>query len=66
MSLEPDILGFTADQIGLHSARSGTTVAMYLVGVPVFTIMLLGRRSSDALDITESRSKNLAGVLVTR
>jgi hypothetical protein len=48
MSIGPDILGFTADQIGLHSARSGSAMAMYLSGVPVFTIMLLGRWSSDA------------------
>jgi len=47
-SLGPDKLGYTSDQIGLHSARSGTAMAMYLAGVPVFTIMLLGRWSSDA------------------
>jgi hypothetical protein len=29
-------------QIGLHSARSGAAMAIYLAGVPVFTIMLLG------------------------
>jgi len=47
-SIGPDELGFTPDQIGLHSARSGAAMAMYLVGVPVFTIMLLGQWSSDA------------------
>jgi hypothetical protein len=47
-SLGPEILGFTEKQIGLHSARSGTAMAMYLEGVPVFTIMLLRRWSSDA------------------
>ncbi len=47
-SLGPDTLGFTADQIGLHSARSGAAMAMFLAGGPVFTIMLLGRWSSDA------------------
>ncbi len=47
-SIGPDELGFTPDQIGLHSARSGAAMAMYLAGVPVFTIMLLGRWSSDA------------------
>jgi hypothetical protein len=41
-------LGFTANQIGLHSARSGAAMVMYLAGVPVFTNMLLGRWSSDA------------------
>jgi hypothetical protein len=35
-------------QLGLHSARSGAAMAMYLAGVPVFTIMLLCRWSSDA------------------
>jgi hypothetical protein len=47
-SLGPDKLGYTSDQIGLHSARSGAAMAMYLAGVPVFTIMLLGRWSSGA------------------
>ncbi len=47
-SLGPDELGFTPNEIGLHSARSGAAMAMYLSGVPVFTIMLLGRWSSDA------------------
>jgi len=47
-TIGPDELGFTAKQIGLHSARSGAAMAMYLAGVPVFTIMLLGRWSSDA------------------
>jgi len=44
----PDVLGFTMKEIGLHSARSGAAMAMYLAHVPVFTIMLLGRWSSDA------------------
>jgi hypothetical protein len=48
VSLGQDILGYTPDQIGLHLARSGTAMAMYLAGVPVYTIMLLGRWSSDA------------------
>ncbi len=47
-SLGLDILGFHPNQIGLHSARSGATMAMFFAGVPVFTIMLLGRGSSDA------------------
>jgi hypothetical protein len=47
-SLGPDKLGYTSDQIGLHSARSGAAMAMYLTGVPVFTIMLLGRWTRDA------------------
>ncbi len=47
-SLGPNVLGYTSDQIGLHSARSGAAMAMYLAGIPVYTIMLLGRWSSDA------------------
>jgi hypothetical protein len=36
-----DKLGFSSNQLGLHSACSGAAMAMYLAGVPVFTIMLL-------------------------
>jgi hypothetical protein len=36
------------DDVGLHSIRSSTAMAMYINGVPVYTIMLLGRWSSDA------------------
>jgi hypothetical protein len=47
-TLGSDILGFSEKDIGLHSARSGAAMAMYLAGIPIFTIMLLGRWSSDA------------------
>jgi hypothetical protein len=47
-TIGPDKLGFEPNQLGLHSARSGAAMAMFLAGVPVFTIMLLGRWSSDA------------------
>jgi len=47
-AIGPDSLGFTAKEVGLHSARRGAAMAMYLAHVPVFTIMLLGRWSSDA------------------
>jgi hypothetical protein len=47
-SIGPNTLGFTAKDIGLHSARSGAAMAMYLAHIPVFTIMLLGRWSSNA------------------
>jgi hypothetical protein len=43
-----DVLGFSPDGIGTHSIRSGAAMAMYLAGVPVFTIMLIERWSSDA------------------
>jgi hypothetical protein len=42
-----DKLGFPPEQLGLHSARSGAAMAMYLASVPVITIMLLGHWSSD-------------------
>ncbi len=35
-------------EIGTHSIRSGPAMAMYLGGVPVFAIMMIGRWSSDA------------------
>jgi len=47
-SIGRDALGFDPETVGLHSARSGAAMAMYLGGVPVFTIMLLGRWSSEA------------------
>lgn len=46
--LGPDRLGYSADDIGTHSLRSGAAMAMYLNDVPVYTIMLVGRWSSDA------------------
>ena len=41
-------LGFKISEIGTHSIRSGAAMAMYLDDVPVYTIMLIGRWSSDA------------------
>jgi hypothetical protein len=35
-------------EVGTHSIRSGSAMAMYLGGVPVFAIMMIGRWSSDA------------------
>jgi hypothetical protein len=43
-----DALGYSATNVGTHSLRSAAAMAMYLAGVPVFTIMLIGRWSSDA------------------
>jgi hypothetical protein len=43
-----DVLGFEAWEVGTHSIRSAAAMAMYLAGVPVYTIMLIGRWSSDA------------------
>jgi hypothetical protein len=47
-ALGRDFLGFDAADVGLHSLRSGAAIAIYLGSVPVFTIMLSGRCSSDA------------------
>jgi hypothetical protein len=41
-------LGFPAELIGTHSNRSAAAMAMYLNGIPTYTIMILGRWSSDA------------------
>jgi hypothetical protein len=43
-----DQLGFTADEIGCHSIRSGAVMAMYLKNIAVFAIVLQGRWRSDA------------------
>jgi hypothetical protein len=41
-------LGFTNDDIGLHSIRSGGAMAMFLSGTSVIIIMRVGRWSSEA------------------
>jgi hypothetical protein len=41
-------LGFKTREIGSHFIWSGAVMAMYLTGIPIFTIMLLWRWSSDA------------------
>ena len=41
-------LGFKPDKIGTHSICSGATMPMYLDKVPVYTVMLIDRWSSDA------------------
>ena len=40
--------GFEAEDIGTHSIRSGAAMGMYLGECPVYTIMMIGRWSSDA------------------
>ena len=47
-SIGEHTLGFKINEIGTHSIRSGAAMAMYLDEVPVYTIMLIGRWSSDA------------------
>ena len=41
-------LGIHRSEIGTKSIRSGAAMAMYLSGVPVFSIMLIGRWSTTA------------------
>jgi hypothetical protein len=36
-------LGIHHSEVGTHSIRSGATMAMYLAGVPIFSIMLIER-----------------------
>ena len=40
--------GLDPKDVGLHSFRTSSAMAMYLNKIPVYTIMLLGRWSSDA------------------
>ncbi len=47
-TLGKDTLGFGKHDIGLHSLCSGAAMAMYIIAIPVFTMMFLGRWSSDA------------------
>jgi hypothetical protein len=41
-------LGIAKHEVGTHSLRSGAAMTMYLGECPVYTIMLIGRWSSDA------------------
>jgi len=43
-----EAFGFSANEVGLHSIWSRAAMAMYLNKIPVYTIMLVGRWSSDA------------------
>lgn len=47
-SIGESTLGFSISQIGCHSLRSGSAMAMYLANVPVTTIQLIGRWKSAA------------------
>lgn len=48
VSIGEDILGFKKEEIGTHSIRAGAAMAMFLGECPVYTIMMIGRWSSDA------------------
>ncbi len=41
-------LGFEPSKVGTHSLCLGVAMEMYLAGVPVYTIMLIGRWLSNA------------------
>jgi hypothetical protein len=41
-------LGILQSEIGTHSIRSGAAMAMYMAGLPIISIMLIGRWSSTA------------------
>jgi hypothetical protein len=64
-------LNIKPEECGLHSLRSSAAMAMYLNGIPVYTIMLLGRWSSDAFlryickQVTEF-SKGVARKMIQR
>jgi hypothetical protein len=47
-SMGQETLGFPAEHIGTHSNHSAAAMAMYLNGIPTYTIMHIGRWSSDA------------------
>ena len=47
-AIREDKLGFTTDDIGCHSLRSGAAMAMKVSGVSEYTIMLIGRWKSLA------------------
>ena len=46
-SIGQENLGFSHDDVGTHSVRSGTSMAIFLDNTPAFLIMLVGRWSSD-------------------
>jgi hypothetical protein len=47
-TVDSESLNIKADDCGLYSLQSSATMAMYLNGIPVYTIMLPGRWSSNA------------------
>lgn len=46
--IDCEALGFTPEDVGLHSIRSSAAMAMHMNDVETYIIMLLGRWSSDA------------------
>jgi hypothetical protein len=63
-------LGFEANEIGCHSLRSGSAMAMYLAHIPVTTIQLIGRWKSDAFmryirEQVDCFTSNVASKMIT-
>jgi hypothetical protein len=48
ISIGEDVLNIKAEEVGTHSISSAAAMAMFLGGLPVYLIMLMGRWSSDA------------------
>lgn len=48
VSIGEEKLGIKKEDIGTHSIRSGAAMAMFLGEIAVYTIMMIGRWSSDA------------------
>jgi len=46
-ALGTEKLGFSPNKVGTHLSRSRGAMGMFLAGTPVYTIMLMGRWSSD-------------------
>ena len=60
-------LGLTQDDVGIHSPRASLAMLMYLAKEPVYTIMLVGRWSSDAfLAYIEKQVKEFTKGVSTR
>ena len=66
-NIGPKVLGFTKHQVGTHSVRSSFAMMAYLAKEPVYTIMLIGRWSSDAfLRYIEKQIKEFTRGVSTR
>lgn len=48
LQMGQDRLGFTTDNIGIHSIRASTAMALNLGRIPIYVIVLVSRWSSDA------------------
>ena len=47
-SIGEEILGIKSEEVGMHLLRPGVAMSMNLGGCPVYTIMIIGRWSSNA------------------